>query len=145
MKCVMIYDILHSITTCLLSQLQSSSIFTSALTPLVGVGVLHLDRMFPLTLGANIGTTVTAILAALASDAAKLHVTLQVGALCFGIFSILWSACAFRSHTRKEITVKFAACYSRHALSQNVRFRLPLVKFQNLRHVHKACRYICAI
>lgn len=47
---------------------QSSSIFTSALTPLVGVGVIHIDRMYPLTLGANIGTTGTSILAALASS-----------------------------------------------------------------------------
>lgn len=70
---------------------QSSSIFTSALTPLVGVGVLRLDRMYPLTLGANIGTTVTAILAALASDVEELQFTLQV-ALChlfFNIFGIL--------------------------------------------------------
>jgi len=67
---------------------QSSSIFTSAITPLVGVGVLHLDRMFPLTLGANIGTTVTAILAALASDVDKLHITLQV-ALCHLFFNII--------------------------------------------------------
>ncbi|XP_060080609.1 sodium-dependent phosphate transport protein 2B-like [Ylistrum balloti] len=47
---------------------QSSSIFTSAITPLVGVGVIHIDRMYPLTLGANIGTTGTSILAALASS-----------------------------------------------------------------------------
>jgi sodium-dependent phosphate cotransporter len=47
---------------------QSSSITTSTLTPLVGMGVLRLEQMFPLTLGANIGTTGTAILAALVSD-----------------------------------------------------------------------------
>ncbi|XP_033755794.1 sodium-dependent phosphate transport protein 2B-like [Pecten maximus] len=47
---------------------QSSSIFTSAITPLVGVGVIHIERMYPLTLGANIGTTGTSILAALASS-----------------------------------------------------------------------------
>ncbi|XP_069113975.1 sodium-dependent phosphate transport protein 2B-like [Argopecten irradians] len=47
---------------------QSSSIFTSALTPLVGVGVIHIERMYPLTLGSNIGTTGTSILAALASS-----------------------------------------------------------------------------
>ena len=44
---------------------QSSSITTSVLTPLVGMGVLHLEQMFPLTLGANIGTTVTGLLAGL--------------------------------------------------------------------------------
>merc|ERR1712113_791677 len=46
---------------------QSSSITTSTLTPLVGVGVLRLEEMFPLTIGANIGTTVTALLASLGS------------------------------------------------------------------------------
>merc|ERR1712151_666971 len=44
---------------------QSSSVTTSALTPLCGIGVLPLDKMLPLTLGANIGTTTTALIAAL--------------------------------------------------------------------------------
>lgn len=35
---------------------QSSSVFTSALTPLVGLGVLTVERVYPLTLGSNIGT-----------------------------------------------------------------------------------------
>ena len=47
---------------------QSSSITTSVLTPMVGVGCIQLEQMFPLTLGANIGTTVTGLLAALVSD-----------------------------------------------------------------------------
>merc|ERR1712060_466597 len=46
---------------------QSSSITTSVLTPLVGLGVIQLEQMLPLTLGANIGTTVTGLLAALVS------------------------------------------------------------------------------
>ena len=66
---------------------QSSSIFTSTLTPLVGIGVIELDRMYPLTLGSNIGTTTTAILSALASDAAHLRNTLQV-AFCHLFFNI---------------------------------------------------------
>eukprot|EP00117_Sycon_ciliatum_P046808 scpid52902/ scgid5456/ Sodium-dependent phosphate transport protein 2B; Na(+)-dependent phosphate cotransporter 2B; Sodium/phosphate cotransporter 2B; Solute carrier family 34 member 2 len=45
---------------------QSSSVFTSTLTPLVGIGILDLERMLPLTVGSNIGTTFTGILAALA-------------------------------------------------------------------------------
>ncbi len=44
---------------------QSSSIATSILVPLVGAGVLSIEQIFPYTLGANIGTTITAILAAL--------------------------------------------------------------------------------
>lgn len=47
---------------------QSSSITTSALTPLVGAGILRLEQMFPLTLGANIGTTMTALMAAMVAD-----------------------------------------------------------------------------
>jgi sodium-dependent phosphate cotransporter len=57
---------------------QSSSITTSALTPLVGVGVIKLERMYPTVLGANIGTTVTGLLAALAADGEKLQYTLAV-------------------------------------------------------------------
>jgi sodium-dependent phosphate cotransporter len=46
---------------------QSSSITTSLLVPLAGAGILTLGQAFPITLGANIGTTVTALLAALAA------------------------------------------------------------------------------
>ena len=46
---------------------QSSSITTSMVVPLIGAGVLTLEQIFPFTLGANIGTTVTAMLAALAT------------------------------------------------------------------------------
>lgn len=55
---------------------QSSSVFTSSLTPLVGLGIIELERMYPLTLGANIGTTITGILAALASS--KVVLALEV-------------------------------------------------------------------
>ncbi|KAJ8302417.1 hypothetical protein KUTeg_018813 [Tegillarca granosa] len=67
--------------------IQSSSVFTSTLTPLVGVGILSIDRMLPLTLGANIGTTLTGILAALAAPAKAIPDTLRV-ALCHLFFNI---------------------------------------------------------
>ena len=44
---------------------QSSSITTSILIPLVASGILLVRNAYPITLGANIGTTVTALLAAL--------------------------------------------------------------------------------
>jgi sodium-dependent phosphate cotransporter len=47
---------------------QSSSITTSVLIPLIAAGVLSLKNAFPVTLGANVGTTVTALLASLATD-----------------------------------------------------------------------------
>uniref|UniRef100_A0A3B4THY9 Sodium-dependent phosphate transport protein 2A n=1 Tax=Seriola dumerili TaxID=41447 RepID=A0A3B4THY9_SERDU len=70
---------------------QSSSVFTSAMTPLVGIGVISLERAYPLTLGSNIGTTATALLAALASPGNKLAAAIQI-ALChlfFNVFGIL--------------------------------------------------------
>lgn len=63
---------------------QSSSITTSTLTPLVGMGALRLEQMFPLTLGANIGTCITGITAAMVSDTID---SLQV-ALCHLFFNV---------------------------------------------------------
>ncbi|TNM87564.1 hypothetical protein fugu_005785 [Takifugu bimaculatus] len=67
---------------------QSSSVFTSAITPLVGIGVISLERAYPLTLGSNIGTTTTSILAAMASPGDTLSNSLQI-ALCHFIFNIM--------------------------------------------------------
>ncbi|MXY08414.1 MAG: Na/Pi cotransporter family protein [Rhodothermaceae bacterium] len=44
---------------------QSSSITTSITVPLVGAGIVTVAQIFPFVLGANIGTTVTALLASL--------------------------------------------------------------------------------
>ena len=46
---------------------QSSSVSTSTIVPLAGAGVLTLRQIYPFTLGANLGTTVTALLASLTS------------------------------------------------------------------------------
>ncbi len=46
---------------------QSSSITTSVAVPLVGAGILTIKQVFPFTMGANIGTTMTAVIAALAA------------------------------------------------------------------------------
>ena len=43
---------------------QSSSITTSLLVPIFGAGVLALEAGFPIMIGANIGTTITALMAA---------------------------------------------------------------------------------
>lgn len=66
---------------------QSSSIFTSSITPLVGIGVISIERMYPLTLGSNIGTTATGILAAFAQDEDRIPDSLQI-ALCHLFFNI---------------------------------------------------------
>ncbi|MDP6605638.1 MAG: Na/Pi symporter [Dehalococcoidia bacterium] len=47
---------------------QSSSITTSVVVPLVGSGVFAIRNAYSITLGANVGTPVTALLASLAVD-----------------------------------------------------------------------------
>jgi sodium-dependent phosphate cotransporter len=51
----------------LTSIIQSSSVITSIIVPLVGAGLLTIEKVFPYTLGANLGTTVTALLASFAT------------------------------------------------------------------------------
>ena len=65
---------------------QSSSITTSLAVPLVGAGVINIRQVFPYTLGANIGTTITGVLASAsaASSAAALPVA---------FFHILFNVC----------------------------------------------------
>ena len=66
---------------------QSSSITTSLVVPLAGAGILQLRQIFPYTLGANIGTTVTSLLASMVSGTiAPLSVALAH--LLFNIFGI---------------------------------------------------------
>lgn len=56
------------IGTVLTIAVQSSSITTSILVPLVASGILTLPNAYPITLGANVGTTITALIASLAVD-----------------------------------------------------------------------------
>jgi len=49
----------------LTASVQSSSITVSLMVPMASAGILTLSQIFPYVLGANLGTTITAILAAL--------------------------------------------------------------------------------
>lgn len=71
--------------------IQSSSAATSLVVPLVGAGMLSIRQVFPYTLGANVGTTVTALLASLAtlsSGAGTLGLTVAISHLVFNISGI---------------------------------------------------------
>ncbi len=66
---------------------QSSSITTSLLVPLIGAGIVPLESAFAATLGANIGTTVTALLASMTGTPGA--VTVALVHLLFNISGIL--------------------------------------------------------
>ena len=57
---------------------RSSSVFTSTLTPLCATGLVSLETAYPLTLGSNIGTTTTSILASFAAEGKYLKPSIQV-------------------------------------------------------------------
>ncbi|HZJ47915.1 MAG TPA: Na/Pi symporter, partial [Acidimicrobiia bacterium] len=67
---------------------QSSSITTSILIPLVASGLLLVENAYPITLGANVGTTVTALLAAFAAGAVS-GLTIAFVHVLFNIYGIL--------------------------------------------------------
>jgi solute carrier family 34 (sodium-dependent phosphate cotransporter) len=67
---------------------QSSSIPTALAIPLAAAGVIKLVQIYPFSLGANLGTTLTAILAALAT-ANPTAVTVAFAHLLFNVIGIL--------------------------------------------------------
>ena len=70
---------------------QSSSITTSVMVPLAGAGVITMYQVMPLVLGANIGTTVTALIAAVAvtGDAADAARQIAIVHLLFNVTGIV--------------------------------------------------------
>ncbi len=73
------------------SIVQSSSVTTSLVVPLVGAGILNIYQIFTYTMGANIGTTVTAILGALATGEV-VGITVAFAHLSFNIIAsvVFW-------------------------------------------------------
>ncbi|MEX0869731.1 MAG: Na/Pi symporter, partial [Nitriliruptoraceae bacterium] len=74
---------------------QSSTITTSILVPLMAAGILTIRNAYPITLGANVGTTITALLASLAVvrpeglTIALVHTLFNVTALAL-VYPVPW-------------------------------------------------------
>lgn len=73
--------------TGLTAAVQSSSVTTSLIVPLVATDKVSLRKAFPFLMGANIGTTVTALIAAISQTEAALAVALCH--LLFNLFGVL--------------------------------------------------------
>ena len=97
----MIFGVLLTISV------QSSSITTSTVIPLAGAGVLSLRQIYPFTLGANIGTTVTALLASL-----TLNVTAMVAAFAHLFFNIFGILAVYTNPLLREIPLKLAELFA---------------------------------
>ncbi|MFT5880306.1 MAG: sodium-dependent phosphate cotransporter [Moritella sp.] len=91
---------------------QSSSTTTSLMIPLAGSGVFTTRQIFPFTLGANIGTTITALLAAtsISGDAAQVAMTI---ALVHVLFNVSAVALIYGVPLLREIPIKCAEALAR--------------------------------
>ncbi|HIM27344.1 MAG TPA: Na/Pi cotransporter family protein, partial [Candidatus Marinimicrobia bacterium] len=98
---------------------QSSSITTSTIIPLAGAGVLTLRQIYPFTLGANIGTTVTALLASL-----TLNVTAMVAAFSHLFFNIFGIIIIYLNPLLRNIPMKLAEWIASVALKNKA---LPII------------------
>ncbi len=68
---------------------QSSSVSTSLMVPLAAADSLSLKQIYPYTIGANVGTTMTALIAALAvTDNADEALTIALVHLLFNVFAV---------------------------------------------------------
>ena len=88
---------------------QSSSITTSVLVPLAAAGVLSLENVYPVTLGANVGTTVTALLASLATGSPA-AVTV---ALVHTLFNITGIALFYPVRSLRALPIRLATGLAR--------------------------------
>ena len=98
---------------------QSSSITTSLVVPLAGAGVLTLRQIFPFTLGANIGTTVTALLAAITGTVSAL-----VAAFSHLLFNITGIVIIYCIPILRNIPLRCAEIISEQAVTKKY---LPLL------------------
>jgi solute carrier family 34 (sodium-dependent phosphate cotransporter) len=111
---------------------QSSSIPTSLAIPLAGAGILRLAQVYPFNLGANIGTTITAMLAALATG----NETAIVVAFSHLFFNLLGILIIWTVPTIRRIPLHLAEACAQRSLSNRfvplaliaaVYFLIPLI------------------
>jgi sodium-dependent phosphate cotransporter len=83
---------------------QSSSITTSLLIPMVAAGILTVESIFPITMGANIGTTTTAILASFATG----NISAIIIAFVHFLFNTIGVICLYPIPIFRRIPINLA-------------------------------------
>ncbi len=100
---------------------QSSSIPTSLAIPLAAAGILKLIQVYPYNLGANVGTTITAMLAALATG----NETAVVVAFAHLLFNVLGIAIIWGVPPLRRVPLLIAERVARQSMRH--RFLPPAV------------------
>ena len=97
----------------LTAAVQSSSVTTSLLVPFAGAGILTLAQVYPFTLGANVGTTITAVLASL--------VTGQIFAVQVAFAHVLFNLSGIAIwYPLKAVPLTMADYFSRLAIKNRI-------------------------
>lgn len=90
---------------------QSSSITSSLVVPLAGAGIVRLRRVLPFMMGANLGTTITSVLAATANPVAA-AMTVALFHVTFNIFgTAVW-------YPLRRVPIKITFWYGKLAANQ---------------------------
>ena len=98
---------------------QSSSTTTSLMVPLVGSGVLTARDIYPFTLGANIGTCITAIIAALGVSGLMAEPALQIALVHF-VYNVLAVLLIFGLPWLREIPPLLSGLLAERVAKQKV-------------------------
>jgi len=83
--------------------IQSSSVTTSFAVPLVATQKVSLEKVFPFIIGANIGTTITALLVALSKTEAAVAI-----ALCHFLFNVFGGLLIYPIPFIRQIPIRLA-------------------------------------
>ncbi len=86
---------------------QSSSVTLSLCVPMAAAGIVTLEQVFVVTLGANLGTTVTALLAALTGNVAALAI-----ALVHTLFNLTGMLIFYAIRPMRRVPIGLARWYS---------------------------------
>jgi sodium-dependent phosphate cotransporter len=130
------YIILFTVSLLLTLVVQSSNIITATLVPLCAIGLVSLQRVYVMTLGSNIGTTVTGILSAftLAPSAMQKGLQLAFVYTFFNVFGVIfWLPIPFlrfpKAGARALGEMVFKYRWSLYVYMFSVYFILPIVVF----------------
>jgi sodium-dependent phosphate cotransporter len=93
---------------------QSSSITTSLLIPLVAAGILTVEAAFPITIGANIGTTTTAILASFATG----NISAIIIAFAHFLFNLTGTVCIYPIKFFRMVPINLAKAFGNLAATK---------------------------
>lgn len=98
---------------------QSSSTSTALMVPLAGSGAFTLRQVYPFTIGANIGTTVTALISAFAFTGVEAHYAL-IAALVHLSFNVLATLLIFGLPFLRELPPRGATWLANLAAEKKI-------------------------